>query len=164
MKNSYSLRDIRCTAGSYESTIRKRPNGLWEARLSISFSLLSNALSFENASSIGEKSGEYAGRNRNSQPRASTDSLTRSPLCTERLSRTTTCPGRSAGATGNVSNEDLVRMLGLMGVRSGVDLGAVLAVARGVRETVGHPLESAVLRAGKAGDLHEPPGSQVLIG
>jgi hypothetical protein len=149
---------------SGEGTIRKRPNGLWEARLSISFSLLSNALSIENASSIGEKSGEYAGRNRSSQPRASTDSLTRSPLCAERLSRTTTCPGRSAGATGNVSSEDLVRMLGLMGVRSGVDLGAVLALARGVRETVGYPLESAVLRAGKAGDLHEPPGSQVLMG
>jgi hydroxymethylglutaryl-CoA lyase len=85
-------------------------------------------------------------------------------LCAERLSRTTTCPGRSAGATGNVSNEDLVRMLGLMGVRSGEDLSAVLALARGVRETVGYPLESAVLRAGKAGDLHEPPGSQVLMG
>jgi hypothetical protein len=41
-------------------------------------------------------------------------------------------------------------MLGLMGVRSGVDLGAVLALARGgVRETIGYPLESAVLRAGK---------------
>ena len=56
-------------------------------------------------------------------------------------------------------------MLGLMGVRSGVDLGAVLALARGgVRETIGYPLESAVLRAGKTGDLHEPPGSQVLMG
>ena len=73
------------------------------------------------------------------------------------------CPF-APGATGNVSTEDLVHMLGLMGVRSGVDLGAVHAVARGVRETVGHPLESAVLRAGKAGDLHEPPGSQVLMG
>ena len=54
-------------------------------------------------------------------------------------------------------------MLGLMGVRSGVDLGAVLALARGVRETVGYPLESAVdgvtcaarwaiLRAGNIGE------------
>ena len=55
-------------------------------------------------------------------------------------------------------------MLGLMGGRSGEDLGTVLALARGVRETVGYSLESAVLRAGKAGDLHEPPGSQVLMG
>jgi hydroxymethylglutaryl-CoA lyase len=73
------------------------------------------------------------------------------------------CPF-APGATGNVSTEDLVHMLGLIGVRSGVDLDAVLAVSRGVRETVGHPLESAVLRAGKAGDLHEPPGCQVLRG
>ena len=73
------------------------------------------------------------------------------------------CPF-APGATGNVSTEDLVHMLGLVGVSSGVDLDAVLAVARGVRATVEHPLESAVLRAGKAGDLHEPPGSQVLRG
>ncbi len=70
-----------------------------------------------------------------------------------------------AGVTSfDSSTGSLVHMLGLMGVRSGVDLGAVLALARGVRETVGYPLESAVLRAGKAGDLHEPPGSQVLMG
>jgi len=73
------------------------------------------------------------------------------------------CPF-APGATGNVSTEDLVHMLGLMGVRSGVDLDAALAVAREVRAMVGHPLESAVLRAGKAGDLHEPPESQVLRG
>jgi hydroxymethylglutaryl-CoA lyase len=71
------------------------------------------------------------------------------------------CPF-APGATGNVSTEDLVHMLDLMGVRSGVDLDAVLAVAREVREDVGHPLESAVARAGKASDLHEAPQTQVL--
>jgi hydroxymethylglutaryl-CoA lyase len=71
------------------------------------------------------------------------------------------CPF-APGATGNVSTEDLVHMLDLMGIRSGVDLDAVLAVAREVREAVGHPLESAVARAGKAGDLHEAPQTQVL--
>jgi hydroxymethylglutaryl-CoA lyase len=71
------------------------------------------------------------------------------------------CPF-APGATGNVSTEDLVHMLDLMGVRSGVDLDAVLAVAREVREDVGHPLESAVARAGKASDLHEAPQRQVL--
>jgi hydroxymethylglutaryl-CoA lyase len=71
------------------------------------------------------------------------------------------CPF-APGATGNLSTEDLVHMLELMGVRSGVDLDAMLAVAREVREVVGHPLESAVARAGKASDLHEPPRAQVL--
>jgi hydroxymethylglutaryl-CoA lyase len=71
------------------------------------------------------------------------------------------CPF-APGATGNVSTEDLVHMLDLMGVRSGVALDAVLAVVREVKEVVGHPLESAVARAGKAGDLHEAPREQVL--
>jgi hydroxymethylglutaryl-CoA lyase len=71
------------------------------------------------------------------------------------------CPF-APGATGNVSTEDLVHMLDLMGVRSGVDLDAVIAVAREVKEGVGHPLESAVARAGKAGDLHEAPRAQAL--
>jgi hydroxymethylglutaryl-CoA lyase len=71
------------------------------------------------------------------------------------------CPF-APGATGNVSTEDLVHMLDLMGVRNGVDLDAMLAVAREVREVVGHPLESAVARAGKASDLHEAPQTQVL--
>ena len=71
------------------------------------------------------------------------------------------CPF-APGATGNISTEDLVHMLDLMGVRSGVDLDSMLAVAREVREIVGHPLESAVARAGKADDLHEAPQAQAL--
>lgn len=63
------------------------------------------------------------------------------------------CPF-APGATGNVSTEDLVHMLKLMGVKTGVELDAMLAVAREVQETLGHPLESAVLRAGKSDDLH----------
>jgi hydroxymethylglutaryl-CoA lyase len=71
------------------------------------------------------------------------------------------CPF-APGATGNISTEDLVHMLDLMGVRSGVDLDSMLAVAREVSEVVRHPLESAVARAGKASDLHEAPQTQVL--
>ena len=71
------------------------------------------------------------------------------------------CPF-APGATGNISTEDLVHMLDLMGVQCGVDLDSMLAVARDVREVVGHPLESAVARAGKASDLHEAPRAQVL--
>jgi hydroxymethylglutaryl-CoA lyase len=71
------------------------------------------------------------------------------------------CPF-APGATGNISTEDLVHMLDLMGVRSGVDLDSMLAVAREVSEVVRHSLESAVARAGKASDLHEAPQTQVL--
>jgi hydroxymethylglutaryl-CoA lyase len=71
------------------------------------------------------------------------------------------CPF-APGATGNVSTEDLVHMLDLTGIRSGVDLDAMLAVAHKVKQVVGHPLESAVARAGKASDLHEAPRAQVL--
>ena len=53
-------------------------------------------------------------------------------------------------------------MLDLMGVESGVDLDAMLGVAREVGEVVGHPLESAVSRAGKSGELHEAPKAQAL--
>jgi hydroxymethylglutaryl-CoA lyase len=66
------------------------------------------------------------------------------------------CPF-APGATGNISTEDLVHMLDLMGVESGVSLDSMLAIARDVGEVVGHPLESAVVRAGKADDLHEAP-------
>ncbi len=46
------------------------------------------------------------------------------------------CPFAS-GATGNVSTEDLVHMLDLMGVESGVDLDAMLGVAREVGRSSG---------------------------
>ena len=71
------------------------------------------------------------------------------------------CPF-APGATGNISTEDLVHMLDLMEVGSGVDIDSMLAVAREVKEVVGHPLESAVARAGKADDLHEAPQAQAL--
>ncbi len=64
------------------------------------------------------------------------------------------CPF-APGATGNISTEDLVHTLELMGVRTGVDLDALLAVAREVQQIVGHQLESAVARAGKASQLRE---------
>jgi hydroxymethylglutaryl-CoA lyase len=53
-----------------------------------------------------------------------------------------------AGATGNVATEDLVSMLGEMGIETGVDLDALLACARRVREILGRPLTSHTLVAG----------------
>jgi hydroxymethylglutaryl-CoA lyase len=53
-----------------------------------------------------------------------------------------------AGATGNIATEDLVSMLHEMGMETGVDLGALLAAARAVQETLGRPLGSHLLSAG----------------
>ena len=53
-----------------------------------------------------------------------------------------------AGATGNIATEDLVSMFEEMGVRTGVDLGALLAAARDVRDVLGRPLGSHTLVAG----------------
>lgn len=63
------------------------------------------------------------------------------------------CPF-APGATGNVATEDLLHMLHLMGIETGVDLDRVLDIARTLPEVVGHPLESRIVRAGKATDLH----------
>lgn len=48
-------------------------------------------------SSIGFRSGEYGGRYSNSAPADSINSRTRSPLWLDRLSITTTSPGRNSG-------------------------------------------------------------------
>ncbi len=53
-----------------------------------------------------------------------------------------------AGATGNIATEDLVSMLHEMGVRTGIDLPALLACARRVQEILGRPLGSHTIVAG----------------
>lgn len=63
------------------------------------------------------------------------------------------CP-YAPGATGNVATEDLVHMLDEMGIETGVDVDRVLEIARTLPEIVGHPIESRIVRAGKATDLH----------
>lgn len=52
------------------------------------------------------------------------------------------------GATGNVASEDLVSMLGEMGVETGIDLGRLLEAARAAQEVLGRPLASHTLVAG----------------
>ena len=52
------------------------------------------------------------------------------------------------GATGNIATEDLVSMLHEMGVRTGIDLPALVAAAAEAREVLGRPLGSHVLTAG----------------
>jgi hydroxymethylglutaryl-CoA lyase len=53
-----------------------------------------------------------------------------------------------AGATGNIASEDLVSMLHEMNVSTGIDLDALLACSRRVREVLGRPLGSHTLVAG----------------
>jgi hydroxymethylglutaryl-CoA lyase len=57
------------------------------------------------------------------------------------------CPF-APGATGNIATEELVYLLGESGVHTGLDLDAVLDSARLVEALVGHPVDSALLRAG----------------
>jgi hydroxymethylglutaryl-CoA lyase len=57
------------------------------------------------------------------------------------------CP-YAPGATGNVCTEDLVHMVEDMGIDTGVDLEAMIDVARRAEEIVGRTLPSQVLRAG----------------
>jgi hydroxymethylglutaryl-CoA lyase len=53
-----------------------------------------------------------------------------------------------AGATGNIASEDLVSMLEEMGIRTGIDLEALLQAARAAQEALGRRLGSHLLSAG----------------
>lgn len=66
------------------------------------------------------------------------------------------CPF-APGATGNISTEDLVHMFDEMGVATGVDLPALLALARSLPALIGHDIPGQVAKAGRSGDLHPPP-------
>jgi isopropylmalate/homocitrate/citramalate synthase len=57
------------------------------------------------------------------------------------------CPF-APGATGNVATEDLVYALEESGVRTGIDLDALIATARWLAGRLGHELPGAVTRAG----------------
>src|SRR5687767_1690787 len=57
------------------------------------------------------------------------------------------CPF-APGASGNIATEELVYMLEESGVRTGMDLDAVLAAARVTEHAVGHELPSSLYRAG----------------
>jgi len=60
------------------------------------------------------------------------------------------------GATGNIATEDLVSMLHEMGIRTGIDLGKLLAAARAAQEVLGRPLGSHTIVAGPVD--HHPQG------
>jgi hydroxymethylglutaryl-CoA lyase len=66
------------------------------------------------------------------------------------------CP-YAPGATGNICTEDLVHMLGSMGLRTGVDLDRLIACARQMAELVDHDVPGQVMKAGKWDKRFPPP-------
>jgi hydroxymethylglutaryl-CoA lyase len=54
----------------------------------------------------------------------------------------------AAGAAGNLATEDLVHLCDDLGIESGIDLEALLAVSARVAELVGHPVPSRIAAAG----------------
>ena len=69
-------------------------------------------------------------------------------------------PGRlpvRAGATGNICTEDLVNIAHEMGIATGLDLDALIALSRDLPRLVGHEVPGQVAKAGRACDLHAPP-------
>ncbi|MCL4532178.1 MAG: hypothetical protein M1582_03140 [Actinobacteria bacterium] len=55
-------------------------------------------------------------------------------------------------------------MLTEMGIETGVDLDALIALARTIQEVVPHRLDSSMVRAGKRTDLKPAPKEQAKIG
>jgi len=62
------------------------------------------------------------------------------------------CP-YAPGASGNVASEDVLHMLGEMGISTGVNLDMMIALAKRLKQWIGHPTDSFVLKAGKVSDL-----------
>ncbi len=65
------------------------------------------------------------------------------------------CP-YAPGATGNVATEDLVYMLNGLGVKTGVDLDALLRASSFIEEKVGRPLPSRFYQAAKRATYKQP--------
>ena len=66
------------------------------------------------------------------------------------------CP-YAPGATGNVTTEELVHMLELMGYDTGVDVDRLLEAARLLPQLVGHDVPSQLVKAGKVDTRHPAP-------
>jgi hydroxymethylglutaryl-CoA lyase len=58
------------------------------------------------------------------------------------------CPFAPA-ATGNIPTEDLVYMLGRMGIETGIDLSRAIDAARWIEQHVGHPVPGMLVKAGE---------------
>jgi hydroxymethylglutaryl-CoA lyase len=68
------------------------------------------------------------------------------------------------GATGNIATEDMVHAFEEMGVNTGIQMEALLNVAKKVKEIIGHDGGSFLLQAGPCSQLHLKPGLQQKLG
>jgi hydroxymethylglutaryl-CoA lyase len=66
-------------------------------------------------------------------------------------------------AVGNICTEDFVHMAHEMGIDTGIDLDALLEVARFAQDTVGRPLPGMVMKSGKAGVLHDRAAPRMKV-
>lgn len=73
------------------------------------------------------------------------------------------CPF-APGATGNISTEDLVYLLDEMGIETGIDLSALVAIAHRMESLVGHPLPGQVMKAGPRLQLYPEEAVRRAIG
>jgi len=70
------------------------------------------------------------------------------------------CPF-APGASGNICTEDLVAMCEQMGIPTGLDLPALIALSRTLPALVGHDTPGQLAKAGRVQDLHPaPPGAR----
>jgi hydroxymethylglutaryl-CoA lyase len=60
----------------------------------------------------------------------------------------------AAGAGGNLATEDLVHLCDDLGIATGIDLTALLAISAQLAEVLGHPVPSRVAAAGPRSRLH----------
>jgi hydroxymethylglutaryl-CoA lyase len=67
------------------------------------------------------------------------------------------CPfAGHAGAAGNVCTEDLVFLCDEMGIRTGIDLDALIECAKLAEDIVGHPLPGSVMKGGTLQRFRNP--------
>jgi len=69
------------------------------------------------------------------------------------------CPF-APGATGNICTEDTVHMFQEMDLGTGIDLDALIRLAKTLEQELGYTLPGQVMKAGKALDLHPVPTVQ----
>ena len=73
------------------------------------------------------------------------------------------CPF-AAGATGNISTEDLVYLLHESGFETGIDLDALIDAARHTQKVIGRELPGQVMKAGPRLRRYDPQATQTASG
>lgn len=73
------------------------------------------------------------------------------------------CPF-APGASGNICTEDLVYLLGELGIETGINLQRLIAVARRMEEVLGRELPGQVMKAGPRLQLHPYEAAACAVG